>query len=117
MSLPSDELPLAVTSGSASETSNAVSRALQIVDIVQEILEWLCPPLLTLSDYLAFIPTRKIFLHTALSCHTFLEPSLNILWRSMHSIFPLLKLLPTECFHERNGEYVSTNLSCGDTCP
>ncbi|TFK73121.1 hypothetical protein BDN72DRAFT_835133 [Pluteus cervinus] len=88
------------------ESSSAALRALQIVDIVQEILGSLYPRCTTLSDYRAFISTRKTLLHTALTCHTFLEPCLDVLWRSMHSIFPLLKLLPTEFFRERNGEYI-----------
>ncbi|TFK73120.1 hypothetical protein BDN72DRAFT_854974 [Pluteus cervinus] len=91
MAVESEGLPL--PAAPALEATSAVSRALQIVDIVQEILESLCSRPLTLSDYRAFIPTRKIFLCTALTCHSFLEPSLDILWRSMHSIAPLLKLL------------------------
>ncbi|TFK73118.1 hypothetical protein BDN72DRAFT_894171 [Pluteus cervinus] len=93
-------------SGSVSQTSSAVSRALHIADIVHEVLERLCPPILTLSDYRVFITTRKHFLHTALTCRIFLEPSLDILWRFMHSILPLLKLLPPEDFQFANNEYV-----------
>ncbi|TFK73117.1 hypothetical protein BDN72DRAFT_956736 [Pluteus cervinus] len=99
----------------APEASIAASRALQIVDIVQEILESLSPRILTLSDYRTFISTRNNFLRTALTCHTFLEPSLDILWRSMHSIAPLLKLLSSRGFQERDGEYILSGLTLEST--
>jgi hypothetical protein len=40
-------------------------------------------------------PLQQHLLWAALTCKTFLEPALDVLWRSMNSLIPLLKLLPS----------------------
>ncbi|TFK73126.1 hypothetical protein BDN72DRAFT_247298 [Pluteus cervinus] len=104
--------PLKDSVNLVSETSlSAVLRTLHIVEIVQEILESLHPRVLTSTDYLDFAITwKKTFHRTALTSRAFLEPSLDILWRNIHSIYPLLKLLPLEDFQHRNGEYILNRL-------
>ncbi|TFK73127.1 hypothetical protein BDN72DRAFT_835137 [Pluteus cervinus] len=92
------------------ETGNAVSRALGLDDIVREIFASLYPRVVTLSHYRAFVSTREHLLHTALTCRAFLEPALDILWRSMHSVYPLLNLLPPEDFGLQNGEYILSGI-------
>lgn len=37
---------------------------------------------------------RKSLYWAALTCKAFTEPALDVLWRSMNSLIPLLKLLP-----------------------
>ncbi|KAF8064856.1 hypothetical protein FPV67DRAFT_158127 [Lyophyllum atratum] len=39
--------------------------------------------------------SQKRLLHLSLTCKAFLDPALDSLWRSMNSILPLLRLLPT----------------------
>lgn len=61
-----------------------------------------------LDDDLKLESTRKKQLLSAgLTCRSFLDPALDILWRSMHSIMPLLRILPS--FQKVNGSssYVS----------
>jgi hypothetical protein len=40
------------------------------------------------------IATRKALFSMSLCCQDFRDPCLNILWKTMDSIVPLLKLLP-----------------------
>ncbi|KAF9461807.1 hypothetical protein BDZ94DRAFT_1237426 [Collybia nuda] len=55
-----------------------------------------------LDDNLEFESTRKEqLLWAGMTCRTFLNPALDVLWRSMHSIMPLLKVLPS--FQLTNG--------------
>lgn len=42
--------------------------------------------------------------HTSLACKAFLEPALDMLWESLDSLLPLLKLLPS--FTLVDGQYV-----------
>lgn len=43
-------------------------------------------------------------LWAALACKAFLDPALNVLWKSINTFLPLLKLLPT--FQSVQDEYV-----------
>ncbi|KAF8153355.1 hypothetical protein B0H34DRAFT_800567 [Crassisporium funariophilum] len=47
---------------------------------------------------------RQSLLWAALTCRAFLEPALDCLWRSLDSLFPLLKILPA--FAQSDGTYV-----------
>ncbi|KDR66436.1 hypothetical protein GALMADRAFT_147866 [Galerina marginata CBS 339.88] len=48
--------------------------------------------------------SRRNLLWAALTCKAFLEPALDRLWRSLESLFPLLKILPA--FIKSDGTYV-----------
>lgn len=47
----------------------------------------------------------RALLWGGITCKAFLNPAMNVLWYSMNSMIPLLKLL--EPFHLNNGTYVS----------
>lgn len=49
--------------------------------------------------------TRKNLLFAAKTCKAFSEPALNLLWRVLPSLLPLLLLLPSA--EVTNGHYVS----------
>lgn len=48
---------------------------------------------------------NSTLLDAALTCRTFRDPALNVLWRSLDTLLPLLKLLPS--FKLVNGVYVN----------
>lgn len=50
------------------------------------------------DQQLYHVPSQPFLQHllwAALTCKTFLEPALDVLWRTMNSLIPLLKLLPS----------------------
>ena len=49
--------------------------------------------------------SKQNLLLVALTCKSFLEPALDRLWRSLDSLFPLLKILPS--FTQSDGTHVS----------
>jgi hypothetical protein len=49
--------------------------------------------------------SKQNLLWAALTCKAFLEPALDRLWRTLDSLFPLLKILPS--FTQSDGTYVS----------
>ena len=56
------------------------------------------------------VQTRKDLFSAAKTCKAFVEPALDLLWRVLPSLLPLLLLLP---FAEvKNGHYVSSISSC-----
>jgi hypothetical protein len=54
--------------------------------------------------------SRKDLFSAAKTCKAFVEPALDLLWRILPSIIPLLLLLPSA--EVDNGRYVSSVLSC-----
>ena len=64
-------------------------------------------------DHQPGLPTvaqnRKNLLSAAKTCKAFLEPALDLLWRVLPSLLPLLLLLPSA--EVENGQYVSSLLS------
>lgn len=66
------------------------------------------PKLLSnIFDAMEFGSTKKHLLWAALTCTMFRDPALNTLWRSLDSLLPLLKVLPS--FRLVNGIYVRKN--------
>ena len=71
-------------------------------DILDEICEYLsydCD-----ADTEEIHLSRRTLLRLALTCKAFIEPALDRLWRSLDSLFPLLKILPA--FGKSDGTYV-----------
>lgn len=62
-------------------------------------------PLLFHIPQLPGRPKHRDLLWVALACKSFLDPALDILWGSMNSVIPLLKLLPS--FQLVSDAYVS----------
>ena len=78
-------------------------------DVFLEILNHLEPPKYDIDndddgyykDYRASLRAfPRAMLYLALSCRAFLDPSLDKLWYRLHSIYPLLELLPNYQDHE-----------------
>ena len=78
-------------------------------DIVCEVFGYLAVDLREtgFSKYCDLRATRDGLLSLALTSKRFLEPALDLLWRTMNSIMPLLNLLG-ECLRWDSGEYVSS---------
>lgn len=78
-------------------------------DILDEICEYLAYDYdldpINLDDAVIIDLSRRNLLHIAQTCKAFLEPALDRLWRSLDSLFPLLKILPA--FIRSDGTYVS----------
>ena len=75
-------------------------------DILDEICEYLHDEQdAELVDSEAARISRQNLLWVALTCKAFLEPALDRLWRSLDSLFPLLRTLPS--FTQSDGTYVS----------
>lgn len=72
-------------------------------DILDEICEYLHDE--DGSNELLAHANRQNLLWAGLTCRAFLEPALDRLWRSLDSLFPLLKILPS--FTQSDGTYVS----------
>ena len=58
-----------------------------------------------LDEICEYIQDRQNLLWVALTCRAFLEPPLDCLWRSLESLFLLLKILPS--LIQGDGTYVS----------
>jgi len=72
-----------------------------------DILEEICEYLAIEDDFTHSVDvslSRRDLLSVALTCKAFVEPALNRLWRSLDSLFPLLKILPA--FVQSDGTYV-----------
>ena len=74
-------------------------------DILDEICEYLHDEQDTQLDAEAARVSRRNLLWVALTCKAFLEPALDRLWRSLDSLFPLLRILPS--FTQSDETYVS----------
>ncbi|KAF9045199.1 hypothetical protein BJ165DRAFT_1528104 [Panaeolus papilionaceus] len=94
-----------VTSSRARSTSKFITLPFHSnPDIIEEICEHLAYSDIHYEedDYLPFLQTFEIDIRTsrqalrdaALTCKAFLEPALDRLWRSLDTLFPLLKTLP-----------------------
>ncbi|KDR85821.1 hypothetical protein GALMADRAFT_150210, partial [Galerina marginata CBS 339.88] len=65
-------------------------------DLLETIFSFFEPESGLYSEKWALSPrTQQDLVNTALTCKAFVSPALNILWRSMDSIAPLFKILPT----------------------
>ncbi|KAF8816030.1 hypothetical protein BYT27DRAFT_7077944 [Phlegmacium glaucopus] len=73
-------------------------------DILDEICEYLHDGQDTELDSEAARTSRRNLLCVALTCKAFLEPALDRRWRSLDSLFPLLRILPS--FTQSDGTYV-----------
>lgn len=73
-------------------------------DILDEICEYLHDEQDNNSTEAARTSKQNL-LWVALTCKAFLEPALDRLWRSLDSLFPLLRILPS--FTQSDGTYVS----------
>jgi hypothetical protein len=62
-------------------------------DILDEICEYLRDEQDGSSELTK--PSKQNLLWAGLTCKAFLEPALDRLWRSLESLFPLLKILPS----------------------
>ncbi|KAJ3514811.1 hypothetical protein NLJ89_g2149 [Agrocybe chaxingu] len=71
-------------------------------DILDEICEYLSYEYDNDPDDIS--RSRQVLLWVALTCRSFLEPALDRLWRSLDSLFPLLKVLPA--FFQSDDTYV-----------
>ena len=63
----------------------AVFRNLDIMDTILDAM---------LVKYIPYPSERKHLLQAALTAKNFFDPAMNILWRSLDSILPVLKLIP-----------------------
>jgi len=59
--------------------------------------------------------TRKYLLSAALTYKPFFEPAMNLLWKTMESIIPFLKILPEFVKADDSDVYVSLFLSLKHT--
>lgn len=62
------------------------------------------------ENYKKLRGSRKYLLDAALVCRSFSEPALDLLWRSMESLRPLLNLLPKSHLEVMDGQYVRLSL-------
>ncbi|KAF9484254.1 hypothetical protein BDN70DRAFT_825915 [Pholiota conissans] len=94
----SSEFPGATPSSSRSSRLPSHSNP-DILDDICEYLSYDCD-----ADTEDIHLSRRTLLRLALTCKAFLEPALDRLWRSLDSLFPLLKILPA--FGKSDGTYV-----------
>lgn len=107
-----EDLPLDNIPNLESDPRSAQESVLFSDDLISEIFEYLTiDPRFVQSgfdpeNYKKLRETRGHLLGVALVCRSFREPALDLLWRSMESIIPLLKLLPRNNLELSNGQYV-----------
>ncbi|KAF8965795.1 hypothetical protein BDZ97DRAFT_1729789 [Flammula alnicola] len=96
------DLQIETESTSTAATKNSKLPFHSNPDILDEICEYLSYEYDIDSDDISV--SRRTLLWVALTCKAFLEPALDRLWRSLDSLFPLLKILPA--FIQSDGTYV-----------
>ena len=77
--------------------------ALLTAEILSNILEFVnlqLPETDPFHGYSQFYDHNPTIVALAVSCRTFLEPTLNILWRSQLNLGPLLRTLPKDAWQE-----------------
>ncbi|KAG1846077.1 hypothetical protein DFJ58DRAFT_664029 [Suillus subalutaceus] len=59
----------------------------------------------------AFIDMRKTLLALALTCKSFTEPALDLLWRHLGRLEPLIRCLPQSLWKQNGNRLVSQALA------
>ncbi|TFK75511.1 hypothetical protein BDN72DRAFT_441648 [Pluteus cervinus] len=84
---------------------------LRTEDLVHNILEYFAVD--PRADWSAFpkyhedlIASRKQLYNAALISRCFVHPALELLWRTIDSMMPLIKLLPESLLSQDNGQYM-----------
>ena len=80
-------------------------RCLELLDIFYNILEFACVEIWDDNDpyqgHHACYSSNPILAALARTCRTFLEPTLDIMWRNQLTLAPLIGTLPADAIHER----------------
>ncbi|KDR85791.1 hypothetical protein GALMADRAFT_218880 [Galerina marginata CBS 339.88] len=82
--------------GSANTKNASQEAVLENFDLLENIFSFFEPPSdVSSASWALSLPGRQALLNAALTCKVFVDPAMDILWRSMDSLTPLVKILPT----------------------
>ncbi|KAG1846073.1 hypothetical protein DFJ58DRAFT_501358 [Suillus subalutaceus] len=84
----------------------ASARCIMIAELRWNIFDLVAPPDMPVSDAegtWVFLDMRKTLLALALTCKSFTEPALDLLWRHLGGLEPLIKCLPQSLW-KQDGE-------------
>ncbi|TFK73136.1 hypothetical protein BDN72DRAFT_247372 [Pluteus cervinus] len=100
------------------EERSQVHNVFKTEGILQKIFDHLSPPVHSSSDVISAeekykAPVEKAtLLSAALTCHTFHEPALDALWRTLDSFYPLSALVPCsgEGYRRMDGDLIRLDI-------